>query len=224
MSRPGLWVPRRAAHTASRGAHLHRGRELHPKTRDRFGRPSAPPKITVRQVARTLNGARLLVKHYFRQCPKHDLNAPESIWKRLPSTLPLSAQSSPSGHPAFGEVLYWMLSGGHIFGREDHRAENLYLPRALGEHGERSCTCGSRRWRRCKRNGDTDRLRSAAKGLDASSGSVTVGRLGDGRQSAASSPSARARPRRSREVDLGGGRPRPGSLRPPPSSTDSVWA
>ncbi len=34
---------------------------------------------------------------------------------------------------ALGKVLYWMLSGGHIFGREDHRAENLYLPHVLGE-------------------------------------------------------------------------------------------
>jgi len=34
---------------------------------------------------------------------------------------------------ALGKVLYWMLSGGRIFAREEHRANNLYLPHLLGE-------------------------------------------------------------------------------------------
>ena len=33
---------------------------------------------------------------------------------------------------ALGKVAYWMLSGGHEFAREDHRAPALYLPRLLG--------------------------------------------------------------------------------------------
>ena len=34
---------------------------------------------------------------------------------------------------ALGKVLYWMLSGGRIFAREDHRAPNGYLPRLLDD-------------------------------------------------------------------------------------------
>ena len=32
---------------------------------------------------------------------------------------------------ALGKVLYWMVSGGHIFAREDHRAESVYLVNRL---------------------------------------------------------------------------------------------
>src|SRR5260370_638316 len=34
---------------------------------------------------------------------------------------------------AVGKVLYWTLSGGRVFAREDHRAPNGYLPRLLGD-------------------------------------------------------------------------------------------
>jgi serine/threonine protein kinase len=34
---------------------------------------------------------------------------------------------------ALGKVIYWMLSGGHIFARESHRAPNLYLPNLLND-------------------------------------------------------------------------------------------
>lgn len=34
---------------------------------------------------------------------------------------------------ALGKVLYWMLSGGHIFARENHRAEGVYLVERLGD-------------------------------------------------------------------------------------------
>lgn len=34
---------------------------------------------------------------------------------------------------ALGKVAYWMVSGGREFAREDHRTENLYLPRLFGE-------------------------------------------------------------------------------------------
>jgi serine/threonine protein kinase len=34
---------------------------------------------------------------------------------------------------AVGKVLYWMLSGGRIFARENHRASDIYLPNVLGE-------------------------------------------------------------------------------------------
>jgi serine/threonine protein kinase len=34
---------------------------------------------------------------------------------------------------ALGKVLYWMLSGGRIFAREDHRASNGYLPRLFAD-------------------------------------------------------------------------------------------
>ena len=34
---------------------------------------------------------------------------------------------------ALGKVLYWILSGGRIFAREDHRASNGYLPMLLGD-------------------------------------------------------------------------------------------
>ena len=33
---------------------------------------------------------------------------------------------------AIGKVFYWMLSGGKIFAREAHRAQNVYLPTLLG--------------------------------------------------------------------------------------------
>lgn len=34
---------------------------------------------------------------------------------------------------ALGKVMYWMVSGGKPFAREDHRSDTLYLPRILGE-------------------------------------------------------------------------------------------
>src|SRR5713226_4594242 len=34
---------------------------------------------------------------------------------------------------ALGKVMYWMLSGGHIFARENHRGPGVYLVERLGE-------------------------------------------------------------------------------------------